>query len=47
LLEECRVLLFDISLVPNVSDIWEWLPDTAEGYSMRGAYDMLTNSDDS
>ena len=23
LLEECRALLFDISLVPNVSDIWE------------------------
>jgi len=32
LLEECRVLLFDISLVPNVSDSWEWLPDTAEEY---------------
>ncbi|XP_024636402.1 uncharacterized protein [Medicago truncatula] len=34
LLEECRALLFDISLVPNVSDTWEWLPDTAERYSV-------------
>jgi len=47
LLEECRALLFDISLVPNVSDSWEWLPDTAEGYSVRGAYDLLTNGEDS
>ncbi|XP_039686055.1 uncharacterized protein [Medicago truncatula] len=47
LLEECRALLFDISLVPNVLDFLEWLPDTAEGYSVSGAYDLLTNGDDS
>ena len=47
LLEECRALLFDISLVPNVSDIWEWLPDIVEGYSVKGAYDLLTNGHDS
>jgi len=46
LVEECRALLFDFVLVPNVSDTWEWLPDTAEGYSVRGAYDLLTNGDD-
>jgi hypothetical protein len=43
LLEECRALLFDISLVSNVSDIWEWLADTGKGYSVRGAYNLLTN----
>ncbi|KEH35150.1 hypothetical protein MTR_3g081050 [Medicago truncatula] len=47
MLEDCRALLFDISLVSNVSDIWEWLLDTAEGYSVRGAYDLLTIGDDS
>ena len=47
LLEECRALLFDIYLLPNVSDIWEWTPDPTEGYSVRGAYDLITNGDDS
>jgi len=47
MLEECRALLFDVSLVPNVSDKWVWLPDTTEGYSVRGAYDLLTNCDTS
>jgi len=42
LVEECRALLFDVFLVPNVSDKWVWLPDPAEGYSVRGAYDLLT-----
>ncbi len=46
LVEECRALLFDFVLVPKVSDTWEWLPDTADGYSVRGAYDLLTNGDD-
>jgi len=45
LLEECRALLFDVSLIPNVSDKWEWLPDIVEGYSVRGACDLLTNGD--
>jgi len=47
LLEECRALQFDISLVPNISDIWEWILDSAEGYSVRGTCDLLTNDDDS
>jgi len=44
-LEECRALLLDISLVPNVSDIREWIPDPAVGYSVRGVYDLLTIGD--
>jgi len=27
LLEECRALLLDVSLFPNVSDKWVWLPE--------------------
>jgi hypothetical protein len=34
LLEECRALLFDVVLFPNVSDKWVWLPDIANGYSV-------------
>ena len=47
MVEECRALLFDVLLVPNVSDKWVWLPDIADGYSVRGAYDLLLNCDTS
>jgi len=43
--EECRVLLLDVSLCHNVSDTWVWLPDPIGGYSVRGAYDLLTAVD--
>ncbi|XP_024630112.2 uncharacterized protein [Medicago truncatula] len=42
LLEELRALLLDVSLLPNVSDRWLWLPDPSGGYAVRGAYDLLT-----
>jgi hypothetical protein len=42
LLEECRTLLFDVSVFPNVSDKWVWTPDPVRGYTVRGAYDLLT-----
>jgi hypothetical protein len=45
LLEECRAFLLDVSLFPNVSDVWVWLPDPVGGYSVRGAYDLLTSPD--
>lgn len=45
LLEECRALLFDVSLFPNVSDVWVWILDPVGGYSVRGAYDFLTSAD--
>lgn len=41
LLEECRMLLLDVSL-QNLSDVWQWLPNISGGYSVSGAYDMLT-----
>ncbi|MCI63321.1 helicase-like protein, partial [Trifolium medium] len=42
LLEECRTLLSDIVLQPNVADQWLWRPDLGGGYSVWGAYDLLT-----
>jgi hypothetical protein len=36
LLDECRVVLFDVSLVPNVSDDWVWLPDLVGGLLCSG-----------
>ena len=42
MLEECRTLLFDVSLHVDVSDQWLWLPNPSEGYSVRGAYHVLT-----
>jgi len=36
---------FDVSLHVNVSDQWLWIPDLAEGYSVRGAYYVLTSKD--
>jgi hypothetical protein len=43
-LEECRTLLFDVSLHANVSDRWVWLPEPSEGYSVRGSYHLLTTT---
>jgi len=45
MLEECRTLLFDVSLRANVSDQWLWLPDPSGGYSVRGAYHLLMTKD--
>jgi len=43
MLAECRALLFDVSLYTNVSDRWVWLPDPSNGYTVRGAYNLLTS----
>lgn len=45
LLEECRLLLHDVSLQTSVSNVWQWLPDPSWGYSVRGVYDMLTSKE--
>ncbi|GAU22859.1 hypothetical protein TSUD_282260 [Trifolium subterraneum] len=46
MLEECRTLLSDILLQPNVVDRWLWRPDPGGGNSVWGAYDLLTSTDD-
>jgi len=43
MLEECRACLFDVSLHVNDSNQWLWIPDFIEGYSVWGAYDVLTS----
>jgi hypothetical protein len=40
MLKECRTLLYDIVLQPNMADQWSWRPDPGSGYSVRGAYDI-------
>jgi hypothetical protein len=42
---ECRNLLYDIVLQPNISDHWLWRHDIIGGYSVRGAYNWLTTID--
>jgi len=42
LLEECRLLLNNFVLQTDVTDRWQWLPDIAGGYTVRGAYQILT-----
>ncbi|MCI90121.1 hypothetical protein A2U01_0111412, partial [Trifolium medium] len=39
---ECWGLLLDIILQPNISDQWLWRHDVGGGYSVRGAYHLLT-----
>jgi len=45
MLEECRTLLDNVVLQPNVSDRWQWDPDIHVGYTVRGAYHALTSTD--
>ncbi|MCI09288.1 kinesin-like protein, partial [Trifolium medium] len=42
MLRECRSLLSDIALQPNVTDQWLWRPDSGGGYTVRGVYNLLT-----
>ncbi|CAJ2674496.1 unnamed protein product [Trifolium pratense] len=42
LLGECQSLLLTISLQDHVSDRWQWQPDPDDGYTVRGAYQLLT-----
>jgi len=45
LLEECMLLLANVSLQPLSYDVWQWLPDPDGGYTVRGVYAMLTSRD--
>ncbi|GAU14474.1 hypothetical protein TSUD_250140 [Trifolium subterraneum] len=44
LVEECRALLSDVVLQDDATDYWMWRPDSGDGYSVRGAYDLLTST---
>jgi len=43
MLEECRTLLLNIVLQVDVDDGWTWFPDQIVGYTVRGAYQILTD----
>ncbi|CAJ2636044.1 unnamed protein product [Trifolium pratense] len=45
MLGECQTLLSNISLQAHITDRWQWQPDPDTGYSVRGAYELLTTLD--
>ncbi|GAU39342.1 hypothetical protein TSUD_60930 [Trifolium subterraneum] len=45
MLGECQDLLLTISLQAHSSDRWLWQPDLEGGYTVRGAYQLLTTQD--
>jgi len=44
MLEACRLLLDGVSVQANIIDRWQWDPDIHDGYTVRGAYQILTDS---
>ncbi|CAJ2669290.1 unnamed protein product [Trifolium pratense] len=45
MLGECQAFLLTISLQDHVSDRWQWRVDMEDGYTVRGAYQLLTSQD--
>jgi hypothetical protein len=43
LLRECQNLLHDLFLQAQCSNIWQWQHDPNSGFSVRGAYKLLTS----
>lgn len=41
MVEECRLLLDTVCVQSNVSDRLQWDPDTHDGYTVKGAYQIL------
>jgi len=44
MLEVCRQLLDGVTVQANIIDMWQWDPDIHNGYTVRGAYQILTDS---
>jgi hypothetical protein len=42
-LRECQSLLLTVSLQVQFPDRWQWHPDIDSGYTVRGAYQLLTS----
>ncbi|MCI63096.1 hypothetical protein A2U01_0084353, partial [Trifolium medium] len=40
---ECQVLLNNFLLQAQSPDLWQWQLDPVSGYSVRGAYQILTS----
>jgi hypothetical protein len=43
---ECRAILRDVILHVNSPGEWKWLPNQGDGYTVRGAYQLLTHQED-
>ncbi|GAU27264.1 hypothetical protein TSUD_125450 [Trifolium subterraneum] len=43
MLEECQTILLNISLQCHSLDRWIWQPDLVSGYTVRSAYQLLTD----
>ncbi|GAU31743.1 hypothetical protein TSUD_146300 [Trifolium subterraneum] len=43
MLGECHTLLLNFPLQAQSSDRWQWRPDPDIGYTVRGAYEILTS----
>ncbi|GAU15385.1 hypothetical protein TSUD_04550 [Trifolium subterraneum] len=42
MLRECQALLLTVSLQEHTSDSWQWQPGLDSGFTVRGAYQLLT-----
>jgi len=42
MLVECRNLLLSVMLEVDNIDVWRWIPDPVVGYTINGAYRLLT-----
>ena len=47
MLEECRQILDGVIVQANTLDRWQWDPDFHDGYTVRGAYQILETQDSS
>jgi hypothetical protein len=45
MLGECQILLLSVAMQVDSPDRWQWRHDPDTGYSMCGAYQMLTSQD--
>jgi hypothetical protein len=45
MLRECQTLLLPFTVQVQSPDVWQWQPDPDAGYSVRGAYQLLTFQD--
>ncbi|GAU26325.1 hypothetical protein TSUD_56230 [Trifolium subterraneum] len=45
MLRECQTLFLNITLPAQTSDRWQWQPDPEKGYTVWGAYQLLTTQD--
>ncbi|GAU21683.1 hypothetical protein TSUD_242550 [Trifolium subterraneum] len=43
MLSECQTLLLTVSLQDHSSDCWQWQPELDSGYTVCGAYQLLTD----